>query len=86
MIDPIRDRARGTADMAYDKILSPITINKLGIKNRVVRTAHGTNLGGGNLSDDLISYHEARARWCWPIDARSLRRSLFRPDDAECLG
>jgi 2,4-dienoyl-CoA reductase-like NADH-dependent reductase (Old Yellow Enzyme family)/thioredoxin reductase len=48
--------------MAYDRVLSPITINRLEIKNRVVRTAHGTNLGGGELSDDLISYHVARAR------------------------
>ncbi|TDI61789.1 MAG: FAD-dependent oxidoreductase [Alphaproteobacteria bacterium] len=48
--------------MAYDRILSPITINQLEIKNRVVRTAHGTNLGGGDLNDDLISYHAARAR------------------------
>jgi 2,4-dienoyl-CoA reductase-like NADH-dependent reductase (Old Yellow Enzyme family)/thioredoxin reductase len=47
--------------MAYDRILSPIKINRLEIKNRVVRTAHGTNLGGGELSDDLISYHAARA-------------------------
>jgi 2,4-dienoyl-CoA reductase-like NADH-dependent reductase (Old Yellow Enzyme family) len=44
------------------RVLSPITINGVVIKNRVVRTAHGTNLGGGALSDDLIAYHEARAR------------------------
>jgi len=31
------------------------------IKNRVLRTAHGTNLGAV-LSDDLIAYHEARAK------------------------
>jgi 2,4-dienoyl-CoA reductase-like NADH-dependent reductase (Old Yellow Enzyme family)/thioredoxin reductase len=62
MIAPIHNRAKGTSNMAYDKILSPITINKLEVKNRVVRTAHGTNLGGGDLNDDLISYHEARAR------------------------
>lgn len=43
-------------------VLAPITINGLSIKNRVVRTAHGTNLGGGALSDDLIAYHAARAR------------------------
>jgi len=45
-----------------DRVLSPIAINGVVIKNRVVRTAHGTNLGGGALSDDLIAYHEARAR------------------------
>jgi 2,4-dienoyl-CoA reductase-like NADH-dependent reductase (Old Yellow Enzyme family) len=43
-------------------VLTSIRIGKLEIKNRVVRTAHGTNLGGGTLSDDLIAYHEARAR------------------------
>jgi 2,4-dienoyl-CoA reductase-like NADH-dependent reductase (Old Yellow Enzyme family)/thioredoxin reductase len=48
--------------MALDDVLSPIEINGLEIKNRVVRTAHGTNLGGGSLSDDLIAYHEARAK------------------------
>ncbi|MDX1580002.1 MAG: FAD-dependent oxidoreductase [Alphaproteobacteria bacterium] len=48
--------------MAFDHVLSPISIKGLEIKNRVVRTAHGTNLGGGALSDDLIAYHEARAK------------------------
>jgi 2,4-dienoyl-CoA reductase-like NADH-dependent reductase (Old Yellow Enzyme family) len=43
-------------------VFEPITLNGLEIKNRVVRTAHGTNLGGGALSDDLIAYHAARAR------------------------
>jgi 2,4-dienoyl-CoA reductase-like NADH-dependent reductase (Old Yellow Enzyme family) len=28
----------------------------------VVRTAHGTNLGLGTISDDLIEYHYARGR------------------------
>lgn len=31
------------------------------IKNRVVRTAHGTNIGQGRITDELIAYHEARA-------------------------
>ena len=44
------------------KVLSPIKIRGLEIKNRVVRTAHGTNIGAGTMSDDLIAYHEARAR------------------------
>ncbi len=48
--------------MALDHVLSPITINGLEIKNRVTRTAHGTNLGDGAMSDDLIAYHEARAK------------------------
>ncbi len=51
-----------SAKPALRHVLEPITINGLVIKNRVVRTAHGTNLGDGALSDDLIAYHAARAR------------------------
>lgn len=40
----------------------PIHIGAVEIKNRVVRTAHATNIGGGTINDDLIAYHEARAR------------------------
>lgn len=43
-------------------VLEPITINGLTVKNRVVRTAHGTNIGRGRMNDDLIAYHSARAR------------------------
>ena len=48
--------------MALTHLLRPITINKLQIKNRILRTAHGTYYGKGVISDDLIAYHEARAR------------------------
>lgn len=48
--------------MALDHVLSPITIGGRTIKNRVVRTAHGTNLGDGALSEALVAYHEVRAR------------------------
>ncbi len=47
---------------ALRHVLAPISIRGVALKNRVVRTAHGTNLGGGALSDDLIAYHAARAR------------------------
>ncbi|MCY3909992.1 MAG: FAD-dependent oxidoreductase [bacterium] len=47
--------------MSYDHVLAPIEINGLEIKNRVVRTAHGTNIGQGRITDELIAYHEARA-------------------------
>ncbi|MCF8710299.1 oxidoreductase [Rhizorhapis sp. SPR117] len=43
------------------KILTPITINKLEIPNRVVRTSHGTHFGHG-VNDENIGFHEARAR------------------------
>ncbi|MGE0667705.1 MAG: FAD-dependent oxidoreductase [Sphingomonadales bacterium] len=47
--------------MALEHVFSPFVINGVEIKNRVLRTAHGTNLGA-ELSDDLIAYHEARAK------------------------
>lgn len=48
--------------MALDHILRPITINGLEIRNRIARAAHGTSYGRGIISDDLIAYHEARAK------------------------
>ncbi len=48
--------------MALEHILSPLTVGNVTLKNRVVRTAHGTNLGNGALSDDLIAFHVERAR------------------------
>ena len=48
--------------MALEQVLSPIRIGRVEVKNRVVRTAHGTSMGYGDLSDDLIAYHIARAR------------------------
>jgi 2,4-dienoyl-CoA reductase-like NADH-dependent reductase (Old Yellow Enzyme family)/thioredoxin reductase len=47
--------------MALTHVLQPIKIAGTTIKNRVVRTAHATGIGGGTLSDDLIAYHAARA-------------------------
>ena len=48
--------------MALERVLSPIAIGGVTVKNRVVRTAHGTSMGYGDLSDDLIAYHVARAK------------------------
>jgi 2,4-dienoyl-CoA reductase-like NADH-dependent reductase (Old Yellow Enzyme family)/thioredoxin reductase len=48
--------------MALNRILSPITINGLHIKNRIARASHGTSYGRGVMTDDLIAYHEARAK------------------------
>ena len=42
--------------------MSPIRINGLEIRNRIARAAHGTSYGRGAISDDLVAYHEARAR------------------------
>jgi 2,4-dienoyl-CoA reductase-like NADH-dependent reductase (Old Yellow Enzyme family) len=43
-------------------VLEPIEIKNVTIKNRVVRTAHGTQIGQGRMNDDLIAYHVARAK------------------------
>jgi len=48
--------------MALEHVLEPIQIAGTTIPNRVVRTAHGTGIGSGTMSDDLIAYHAARAR------------------------
>ena len=48
--------------MALKNVLLPIQIGPKTIKNRVVRTAHGTNLDGGKIKDRFIAYHETRAR------------------------
>lgn len=42
----------------YDAVFSPLRIGNALLKNRIVRTAHGTGLRG----EELIAYHEARAR------------------------
>lgn len=48
--------------MALRHILTPLTLGPVTLPNRVVRTGHGTGLGGGTLSGTLIDYHVARAR------------------------
>lgn len=48
--------------MSLSHIHTPIQIGSIEIPNRVVRTAHATNLGQGTMSDALIDYHLARAK------------------------
>jgi 2,4-dienoyl-CoA reductase-like NADH-dependent reductase (Old Yellow Enzyme family) len=48
--------------MTVRHMFTSIHIGQVDIKNRVVRPAHGTGLAGGALSDNLIAYHEERAR------------------------
>ncbi len=48
--------------MAFTHVHTPFKIKNVALKNRIVRSAHGTNLGAGTMNDRLIAYHEARAR------------------------
>lgn len=50
--------------MALTHVDKPIVLNGLEIRNRVVRSAHATGFdrGTGQVSDDLIAYHVARAK------------------------
>jgi len=43
-------------------IMKPITLGSVKIPNRVVRSAHFTNLGNGVVNDDTIAYHLERAK------------------------
>ncbi|MFC4295884.1 FAD-dependent oxidoreductase [Novosphingobium tardum] len=47
--------------MAYTHVLTPIRLGPVEVKNRVVRTAHTTMIGGGTVNDALIDYHQRRA-------------------------
>lgn len=47
--------------MAIRRVLEPLRIKGTELPNRVVRTAHGTNIGNGRLSEELVAYHQARA-------------------------
>lgn len=42
----------------YDNLFEPVRVGNTEIKNRIVRSPHGTGLAG----EALIAYHEARAR------------------------
>lgn len=47
----------------YRRVFEPIRISGVEIPNRIVRTGHLTGLGnGGGVTEDLVAYHEARAR------------------------
>ncbi len=46
----------------FKRVFEPIQIGRFNIPNRVVRSAHGTWIGKGVLTDELIAYHEARAK------------------------
>src|SRR5947209_10119182 len=49
---------------AFSRLFSPISIGRVGLRNRTVFQPHFTALGGldGMPTDDLVAYHEERAR------------------------
>ncbi|WP_373092414.1 FAD-dependent oxidoreductase [Zhongshania sp.] len=48
--------------MKYTHVNTPLKIGPVEIKNRIVRPAHGTLIGQGSVNDNLIGYHEERAK------------------------
>tara|TARA_Y100001960_G_scaffold142137_1_gene150537 strand:- start:2094 stop:4058 length:1965 start_codon:yes stop_codon:yes gene_type:complete len=47
----------------YENLFEPINLGPSQIRNRIFNPPHGTTLGANGLvSDELIAYHEARAR------------------------
>ena len=77
--------------MTLEHVLSPIDINGVTLRNRVVRTAHGTNIGQGRVDDDLIAYHLARGRGgvgLSIVEAASVHRTdtgTLRLHDESCV-
>lgn len=52
-----------TAPTAFPRLLSPITIGGVTIRNRILSSGHDTVMAvGGLITDQLIAYQEARAR------------------------
>ena len=51
--------------MSYQHAISPFKLRSLELKNRIVRTAHGTTIGSqepGGIGPKFIAYHQARAK------------------------
>jgi 2,4-dienoyl-CoA reductase-like NADH-dependent reductase (Old Yellow Enzyme family) len=48
--------------MALRMVFEPIRIGAVEAPNRIVRTAHSSGMGTSRITDDLIAYHEARAK------------------------
>ena len=47
----------------FPQLFSPLTLRRTEIRNRILSTGHQTYLAAGGLpSDDMVAYHEARAR------------------------
>ncbi|WP_159587780.1 FAD-dependent oxidoreductase [Chelativorans xinjiangense] len=49
--------------MPYPNLTSPIAIGRVTLRNRIVSSAHGTDMSSNGLpSERIVAYHEARAR------------------------
>jgi 2,4-dienoyl-CoA reductase-like NADH-dependent reductase (Old Yellow Enzyme family) len=46
----------------YENLFEPLTLGRTVVPNRVVRAAHTSGAPWVDVNDDLIAYHEARAR------------------------
>ncbi len=58
----IKAPARDAVDARYRHLLSPLTVGRITLRNRVFSSAHGTGFGkDGGLTDRHIEYHRARA-------------------------
>lgn len=66
--------------MALRHILTPLRLGPVTVPNRIVRTAHGTGIGGGTMNDALIEYHAARAKGgvgLTVIEAAQVHRTFY---------
>jgi 2,4-dienoyl-CoA reductase-like NADH-dependent reductase (Old Yellow Enzyme family) len=51
-----------TTERALELVWQPLTIGNVTLRNRIVRSAHGTGFSRGAVTDTLKAYHLARAR------------------------
>ena len=65
--------------MSYDNLFQPLRVGGATIPNRIVRTAHST----GTMGEDLIAYHEERAKG--GVGLTILEIAGVRPDSATAI-
>jgi 2,4-dienoyl-CoA reductase-like NADH-dependent reductase (Old Yellow Enzyme family)/thioredoxin reductase len=64
LVANVNENHEGLRLMKYDKLFTPGNIGSLSLKNRLVMTAMGCNLGNqdGTLGDAFLAYYRARAQ------------------------
>ena len=79
----------------FANLLSPICIGDVEIPNRIVSTGHHTYLANGTPGEELIAYHEARARGGAGLivtevvaihETATFSATLLRAEDESCIG